>query len=127
MRRVAALLVICAACNGSTRFALMPGIRQSSRDPNPTRPLVEQPPPRPENGKASRPVGVVGRFDAALSGASILARVLGAGGLLVGAYGEFDESSWFGKQPRSGRHEQGRDAGEGPAPEGAAPPPAARD
>jgi hypothetical protein len=93
------------ACGGTTRFSLLPGIRNSSRDLNPTRPLVETPTAPPRSGSESRSPtspGVIGKVDAAVSGAMVLSWLLGGAAPLIGAYGTFDETSWFGRKPAAG-------------------------
>jgi hypothetical protein len=103
VRSLAVWIAICAAgagCGGNTRFALLPPLQQSVRDPNPTRPLVETQvaPPRDEDGGRPRSA-VIGKVDAAVSGASVLVWLLGGAAPLVGAYGTFDETSWFLRKP----------------------------
>jgi hypothetical protein len=100
---LAVWIAICAAgagCGGNTRFGLLPGIRQAGRDPDPTRPLVETQvaPPRAEDGGRPRSV-VIGKVDVAVSGAAVLGWLLGGAAPLVGAYGTFDETSWFLRKP----------------------------
>lgn len=91
------------ACGGTARFALLPGMRNASRDPNPTRPLVETPtaPPRSDHeSRSPRSPGVIGKVDAAVSGAAVLSWLLGGAAPLVGVYGTFDETSWFERRPQ---------------------------
>ena len=96
------------ACGGTTRFSLLPPVHASSRDPNPTRPLVEPEvaPPRSENdGRTPKSPGLIGNVDAAVSGSAVLSWLLGGAAPLVGIYGTFDETTWFGRKPAAGAPE----------------------
>lgn len=102
MRLLALWIAISAAagCGGTTRFALLPPVQMSVRDPNPTRPLIEtQVTPPKDAGHTPRSSGVIGSIDAAVSGAAVLSWLLGGAAPLVGVYGTFDETTWFQRKP----------------------------
>jgi hypothetical protein len=109
--------LVMGGCGGTTRFSLLPGMRNSSRDPNPTRPLVETPTAPPRNdgeSRSPRSPGVIGKVDTAVSGAAVLSWLLGGAAPLVGVYGTFDETSWFGRKPAA-RRGTGSSDGDGDA------------
>jgi hypothetical protein len=104
VRHLALWIAISAAagCGGSTRFALLPPLQTSVRDPNPTRPLVETqvtPQKSDDGGRSQRSPGVIGSIDTALSGAAVLSWLLGGAAPLIGVYGTFDETTWFQHKP----------------------------
>ena len=105
MRFLALWIAISAAaagCGGTTRFALLPPLQTSVRDPNPTRSFVETqvtPPKDAGDGRSRRSPGVIGSIDAAVSGAAVLSWLLGGAAPLVGIYGTFDETTWFQRRP----------------------------
>jgi hypothetical protein len=109
VRLLALWVALCAAaagCGTAARISLLPPVELSSRDPNPTRPLVETqvaPPRNEDDGRPRRYQGMIGPVDAGVSSAAVLAWLLGGAAPLLGIYGTFEETSWF--QPRPGQDE----------------------
>lgn len=92
-----ALLASCYSASTIAQIAFVP--QQGSwhpNDPNPTLPLVENPPPNPEVKPVATNIGPVA---AGVTGAVTLAWLLGAAAPLIGLTATFDENQWFVTEP----------------------------
>ncbi|MDQ3370480.1 MAG: hypothetical protein M3680_34100 [Myxococcota bacterium] len=97
-----AYVALCTGCLGPAKLALLPPIQSGpTRDPDPTRPLVETPSMPAEQGTTrSPPPGTIGPVSVATSAASVLGWLLGGARPLIGIHGTFDENAAFERAPR---------------------------
>lgn len=102
MRRWLALMLVVAAGCRVARYALLPPINSSSRDPDRTRPLVENYEPPPYSTRESAPGRAPddpieipvpgGSIAGGVSAAAALLFLLGGAAPLIGVFGEFEEN-----------------------------------
>ena len=93
------LLVVGAGCRAA-KYALLPGMNNpgSSRDPDRTRPLVENYEPPPYSTKEAAPGRApddpveIGPIAAGTSASTVLLFLLGGAAPLVGVFGTFEEN-----------------------------------
>ncbi len=92
--RGAIVVVGVLGCIGTPRVGLLPPLNDPTRtrDPDPTRPLVETAPPSWTNEGAKPVAGELGPVGAGVTASALLLWIFGGASPLLGIYGTFDEN-----------------------------------